>query len=94
MRLFASKLLLTLAQWWWTSIVPSITWPTALTPEWSVKITVHPDGETQTLGHCQSCLTDSIVQTSFLKLVYKFRVKFSRSLKPNFMLLIYSTERI
>lgn len=43
------KLCLTFVQWWWTSIVPSITWPTALIPERSVNISVHPEDKTQTL---------------------------------------------
>lgn len=35
-------LFLTRVQWWWTSMVPSITWPSALIPERSVNTMVHP----------------------------------------------------
>ena len=49
---FVFKLFLTFVQWWWTSIVPSITWPTALIPDRSVNIIVHPGDKTQTFGHC------------------------------------------
>lgn len=59
---------LTLVQWWWTSMVPSITWPMALTPERSVKMSVHPGDEAQALVMAQEVQALPVKELQFSEL--------------------------